>query len=150
VEPVKTTAIQTFLKKNQVILLDTLFLLSYLAAIILLVVGVFVPIFVVPAIVFCVLWLALSLTVSRMQGSDIRRLIRHGKVLPSAGLPFDRDVHAIYTGALLVSFMLFFSLMVVMKELSMMVAFLSWLFVGFATLQDIGERENSQEKAEAH
>lgn len=101
-----------------------------------------------PATVFCVLWLALSLTVSRKQGRDIKVLIRRGKVLPSSGLPLNKRLHTVYTAALLVSFMLFFSLMIVFVELSMMLAFVSWLFVGYATLQDIAERETDEQKVE--
>ena len=140
----------SFLKKNRAILLDTLFLISYLTAVVFLVGMVVNAVFLIPAAVFCVLWLVLSLTVSRKQGRNIKLMIRRGKVMPSAGLPADRSLHIVYTAALLVSFMLFFSLMIVMSETSMMLAFVSWLFVGYATLQDLSEKGKGMQKAGTH
>jgi 4-hydroxybenzoate polyprenyltransferase len=149
VEKVKNALKGSFLEKNWPVLLDTLFLLSFLAAVAFLVAMVADFVFFIPATIFCVLWLALSLTVSRKQGRDIKVLIRRGKVMPSSGLPLNKRLHIVYTVALLVSFMVFFSLMIVMRELSMMLAFVSWLFVGYATLQDISQREMDEQKMEA-
>jgi len=145
---VKSALEGSFLEKNRAVLLDTLFLLSFLAAVGFLVAMVANFLFFIPATVFCVLWLALSLTVSRKQGRDIKVLIRRGKVMPSSGLPLDKRLHTVYTAALLVSFMVFFSLMIIMTEVSMMLAFVSWLFVGYATLQDISQKETDEQKVE--
>jgi 4-hydroxybenzoate polyprenyltransferase len=149
VEKVKNALEGSFLEKNRAVLLDTLFLLSFLAAVGFLVAMVASFVFFIPATILCVLWLALSLTVSRKQGRDIKVLIRRGKVMPSSGLPLDKRLHTFYTAALLVSFMVFFSLMIIMTEASMMLAFVSWLFVGYATLQDISQKETDEKKVEA-
>jgi len=148
-EKVKNAPKGSFLEKNRAVLLDMLFLLSFLTAVGFLVAMVADFVFFIPATIFSVLWLALSLTVSRKQGRDIKVLIRRGKVMPSSGLPLNKRLHTIYTAALLVSFMLFFSLMIIMSEVAMMLAFVSWLFVGYATLQDITQRETDHQKVEA-
>lgn len=138
----------SFLKKNAAMLLDALFLALSVGSILLLAAMVFEFAFVIPAAVFCISWLALSLAVSKRQGAVIRLLVKRGKLMASCGLPCNRRLHTVYTGLLLVSFMAFFGFMVVMRELSMMLAFVSWLYIGYATLHDIGERETNQQKVQ--
>jgi len=149
VRQVKNVPKASFLEEKGAVLLDALFLLSFLAAVVFLAAMVADVVFFIPATILCVLWLALSLTVSRKQGRDIKVLIRRGKLMPSHGLPLNKRLHTVYTAALLASFMVFFSLMIVMRELSMMLAFVAWLFVGYATLQDISQKETGEQKVEA-
>jgi hypothetical protein len=102
-------------------------------------------IFVVPAFVSFLIWLALTLMVLRKTGVSVKASFLHRRLI--SGLPCNKILHGIYIGALLVSLMLFFTLMLVGRELYLLFSFLMWLFIGSLATQELeGEAEPTKKR----
>jgi uncharacterized membrane protein YhaH (DUF805 family) len=127
------------------IALDIMFLSLFLATIALSSAVFLDTVFVIPALLSFLTWLSLSLMILRKKGVSMKSSFLERRLI--SGLPSNKKLHDIYVGALLISLMIFFALMLVGKELYLLLAFLVWLFIGSLATQELDrgpEREESR------
>jgi hypothetical protein len=124
-------------RRQATIAQDLMFLGLFLSIIIFSATAFLDIIFVVPAFVSFLIWLALTLTVLRRTGVSVKESFLHRRLI--SGLPRNKILHDIYVGALLVSLMFFFTLMLVGRELYLLFSFLVWLFIGSLVTQELEE-----------
>nr|MDO8098721.1 hypothetical protein [Candidatus Njordarchaeota archaeon] len=134
---------------HEEIVLDFVFVFSFLSFIVS-TLAVFVDIsFALPAIVSLTVWLIMTLASLKKKKANVRTLLREGKLFSSGRLPLNSKLRKIYVLILLVSLMLFFGMLMVAKEYYILLAFSIWLFIGYLTTEEIGEAENSKEEGKA-
>jgi len=135
--------------RHEEIVLDFVFVFSFLSFIVS-ALAVFVDIsFALPAIVSFSVWLIMTLASLKKKKANVRTLLKEGKLFSSGRLPLNSKLRKIYILILLVSLMLFFGMLMVVKEYYILLAFSIWLFIGYLTTEEIGEAENSKEEGEA-
>lgn len=135
--------------RHEEIVLDFVFVFSFLSFIVS-ALAVFVDIsFALPAIVSFSVWLIMTLASLKKKKANVRTLLKEGKLFSSGRLPLNSKLRKIYVLILLVSLMLFFGMLMVVKEYYILLAFSIWLFIGYLTTEEIGEAENSKEEGEA-
>jgi hypothetical protein len=135
--------------RQEGIVLDLVFVFSFLSFVVSALV-VFVDIFfAVPAMVSFSIWLILTLAFLKKKKANVRTLLKKGKLLSSERLPLNSKLRKIYVLILLVSLMLFFGILLVVKEYYILLAFTIWLFIGYLTTEVIGEAEEPKEEGKA-
>ncbi|WXG43467.1 MAG: hypothetical protein WED04_05420 [Promethearchaeati archaeon SRVP18_Atabeyarchaeia-1] len=121
---------------------DVMFLGSFLS-IIVFSIGAFLDfLFIIPMLISFFVWLGLTLTVLRRMGVSLRTALLKRKLV--SGLPCNKKLHAFYIVTLLVSLMLYFTLMLVGKGLYLLLAFTAWLYIGSLFSQELGGEDNSR------
>lgn len=127
------------------IVLDLVFLFSFLSFIVS-ALAVFLDIsFALPAVISFSVWLFLTLVSLKKKKANMRVPLEKGGLLSSSRLPFNSKLRKVYILTLLVSLMLFFGMLLVAKEYYILLAFTIWLFIGYLTIEEIGEGEKSKE-----
>jgi hypothetical protein len=99
--------------------------------------------FVVPMLISFFVWLGLTLTILRRMGVSLRTALLERKLV--SGLPCNKMLHTFYIATLLVSLMLFFTLMLVGTGPYLLLAFAVWLLIGSLLTQELGGEGNSKE-----
>jgi hypothetical protein len=100
--------------------------------------------FALPAFVSLFIWLILALSPLRKKKVSARTLLKEHRLLSSGGLPLNSKLRKIYLSTLLVSLMLFFGMLLVVKEYYILLAFTIWLFIGYLTTEEIGGEESDE------
>lgn len=122
---------------------DLMFLGLFLLIVTFSAVAFFDVLFMIPAFAAFFIWLVLTLMVLKNTGVSVKASFLHRRLI--SGLPCNKKLHDLYIGTLLVSLMLFFTLMLIGTVLQLIFAFVIWLFIGSLVTQELeggAESEN--------
>jgi hypothetical protein len=128
-------------EEHEKIVLDIIFLSSFLSTMVFLSAAFFDFILAVPALISFFVWFSLVLIIQSKRGMSVKASLLARRL--TSGLPSNKKLHSFYVAALLVSLMLFFTLVLVEREVYLLFAFAVWLFIGSLVTQELEEGSES-------